>query len=160
MPDFDMYFYWIRWFEMSVTADVSRIHIEANSNKSTREIIRKYVNTASGLGEEVQWNEEEAHSRWGGSSHFMFWLQNRGYAPSFHLYNLRSKFTYQHMPSKNIYFNGARGYKVPEIIQTGWKIKKCAVGAKILRCRRWNLSNLQKFIILSSNSNQSQERRN
>ena len=57
---------------MSVTADVSRIHIEANSNKSTREIIRKYVNTASGLGEEVQWNEEEAHSRWGGSSHFMF----------------------------------------------------------------------------------------
>ena len=50
---------------MSVTAGVSRIHIEANSNKSKREIIRKYElpqhipelpspSHRGGLGEEVQ----------------------------------------------------------------------------------------------------------
>ena len=39
MPAFDMCFHLIRLLEMSVTADVSRIQIEANSKELTREII-------------------------------------------------------------------------------------------------------------------------
>ena len=101
-------------------AYVSRIHIEANSNKSTREILPRMCQHCEltspshhgGLGEsvrrngeevrwdgeevrrngeDVRWNGESVRSKWGGSSQVMFWSQNQGYAPSIHLYNLRKK---------------------------------------------------------------------